>query len=168
MISSLPLAHLLRFIIFVLVQVLVLKNIGIPMLEVLLYPLFVIMLPFRTPHWLLLLIAFFTGIIIDAFYSSLGIHTSALVFMAFLRHYLSIGMAPRGGYDASETPTKLRMGIAWWSQYVGILMFIHILAYLLVLDRFEISFMLILRILYAYIMSMLLAVMYSYLLNPRE
>ena len=163
------LINAVRFVILILFQVLVLKNAcdNIPKLQLFLYPLIVFQLPFRTPHWALLAIGFVVGFAIDMFYQYIGLHTSVMVLTAFLRHYLCIIMEPRGGYDVDESPTRVSMGAEWFFQYTGILMFVHIFVYYL-LERPGLNLDVLLRILYGYAVSMLLVVMYAYLIHSKR
>lgn len=66
------------------------------------YVLFLLILPFGIPNLLLLLIAFITGLTLDAFYDTLGVHTSACVTLALVRTlFISISLN-RGSRDAPE------------------------------------------------------------------
>jgi hypothetical protein len=163
-------SNVLRFFLLGFAQVLVLKNASdnVPYLEIYLYPLILIMMPFATPHWVLMVIAFILGLFMDAFYNhSYGVHTSVCVLIAFLRPYLADIMQPRGGYDNDQSPSKASLGIGWFSQYAGILLFIHILFYF-IFDSLTFSFDLVLRILFSFTVSYLLIILYSYLFNPKH
>lgn len=50
-----------------------------------LYVLFVLMLPLNIPGWLLLLLSFVLGFVIDVFSESMAIHAASTVFLAFCR-----------------------------------------------------------------------------------
>jgi hypothetical protein len=167
--TNVQIANVVRGILLLLFQVLVLKNAcdNVPKLQLFLYPLIVLQLPFRTPHWAQLAVGFFVGLTIDMFYQYMGLHTSALVFTAFLRHYLCTIMEPRGGYELDESPTKASMGAQWFFQFTGILMFVHIFVYY-VLERPGINLDVLLRIVYGYGVSMFLVLLYAYLINPKR
>jgi len=49
------------------------------------YILFILLLPANTNRSLLLIIAFFTGLTVDFFAHTLGLHAAASVFIAYLR-----------------------------------------------------------------------------------
>jgi hypothetical protein len=85
----------------------------------------ILMLPFATPRWLLLLIGFVSGLIMDYFAGPLGLHTSACVVLAFAQPMMQRFLSPREGYDNSQRPTIQRMGLAWYLTYAGVLTFIH-------------------------------------------
>jgi hypothetical protein len=167
--TNVHIANVVRSIVLLLLQVLVLKNASdnVPKLQLFLYPLIVLQLPFRTPHWALLVIGFVVGFTVDMFYQYIGLHTSVLLLTAFLRHYLCLIMEPRGGYDVDEFPTRASMGAQWFFQYTGILMFVHIFVYYL-LERPGLNLDVLLRIAYGYGVSMLLVLLYAYLINPKR
>ncbi|NJN41621.1 MAG: Rod shape-determining protein MreD [Flammeovirgaceae bacterium] len=62
-----------------------------------------------------MLIAFVLGFLIDIFYDSLGMHTAALVAVAFFRNTWLQLIAPQGGYD--EGPTLAANGVQWFLVY---------------------------------------------------
>lgn len=90
-----------------------------------LYVLFILALPFNTPKWLLLILAFILGYGVDLFSSTMGMHTMSLVFMAFLRPNVLKIIAPRDGYDTNQTPGIQDFDFRWYLIYVSILTFAH-------------------------------------------
>lgn len=90
-----------------------------------LYVLFILALPFNTPKWLLLILAFILGYGVDLFSSTMGMHTMSLVFMAFLRPSVLKIIAPRDGYDTNQTPGIQDFDFRWYLIYVSILTFAH-------------------------------------------
>ena len=115
-----------RFIALVFFQVLILNNIELGgYLNPFLYVLFILMLPFDTPEWLVLIFGFVLGLTIDMFADTLGMHASATVFLAFSRKYILRVMAPRDGYETSFRPSIRKMGLQWFLIYSSILVFIH-------------------------------------------
>lgn len=116
----------LRFVLLVLAQVLIVKNIDLGrFINPYLYVLFILLLPFETPNWLLLGVSFLLGIAIDMFYDTMGMHASACVFMAFCRPGVLKLFSPRDGYDFGTQPTIQYLGIPWFLSYAGILIFLH-------------------------------------------
>ncbi len=92
------------------------------------YIAFLLLIPLEAGALLVMLMGFATGLIIDIFYDSLGIHASACVIIMFLRPYLVNLMTPRGGYDAGLVPTLRVMGFEWFSVYSYVLILVHHLA----------------------------------------
>ncbi len=114
------------FILLVLFQGLILNNIEFGGYVVpFLYVFFILLLPFDMPNWVVLILGFIIGIAIDSFSSTLGMHTSATVFMAFCRYYLLKLIEPRGGYEFNSKPNVQFMGLTWYLLYASILIFLH-------------------------------------------
>lgn len=118
--------NIIRFIVLVLLQVVIVQNIHLGMYIVLLpYTLFILMLPFETPRVLLLVISFITGMVIDGFYDTQGLHTAACTLMGFSRYYLLRFISPRDGYEPGLVATVEDMGFTWFLSYAGTLILIH-------------------------------------------
>ena len=116
----------LRFIVLLATQVFLLKNTGYYNLSVpYLYILFILLLPFNIPNGLLFLLAFISGITVDVFYDTLGLHALACSVMAFVRIvYISITVQ-RDGFDNEPEPRLGIMGFRWFVFYAVILTFFH-------------------------------------------
>ena len=133
------LKHSGLFILLVLFQGLILNNVEFGGYVVpFLYVVFILALPFETPSWLVLVLGFVLGITVDIFSSTLGMHASASVLMAFARAYLLKMMAPRGGDEFNSKPNVQFMGLAWYSLYALILIFSHHL-FLFYLESFKLT-----------------------------
>ncbi len=161
----------MRFVFLVLLQGLVLNQIDLGgYLNPYLYLMFLLMLPFETPKWLLLILGFVTGIVIDAFTNTLGMHTSACVLLAFVRPYLLQLIAPREGYEFGMQPFIQHMGLAWYITYAGILVLVHHSCFFfLEVFRFSDFFTTLLRILGSGAFTLLLIILSQYLIfKPRE
>ncbi|MBS2212613.1 rod shape-determining protein MreD [Carboxylicivirga mesophila] len=125
MISYLP-RYLFNFVFFTLIQVLVLNNIQLSgYVNPYLYILFIITLPFETPGWLLLLLGFTSGMAVDLFSNTPGMHASATVFVSFLRPYVLRLFAPREEYQPGTIPTMAYYGLGWFLRYAAILVLGH-------------------------------------------
>ena len=115
-----------NFIFLILLQVLVLNHIEFSgFINPYLYVLFIILLPFETPMWVLLLSSFFLGLTIDVFMGTWGINAFASVFMAYLRPYLLKVIAPRDGYEAGTQPNVKFFGFEWFIKYAAVLVVAH-------------------------------------------
>lgn len=139
----------IRFILLVLLQVLIVQNIHLGAYVILFpYVLFILLLPFETPKLLVLLIAFFTGLVIDMFYDTAGIHAAVCTLVGYSRHYVLKLLAPREGYDAGFSPTIQSMGPVWFITYSATIIFIHHLVFFyLEIFRFSEFFTTLLRVL---------------------
>jgi rod shape-determining protein MreD len=115
-----------RFILLVAVQVIVLNNIRLGgYVNPYIYVLFIMMLPVRIPKTLLLVIAFATGLCIDVFSNTQGLHAAASVFLGFIRPTVLRIIAPRDGYEADASPSIKLMGVSWFILYSVIAVFLH-------------------------------------------
>ena len=118
--------NLIRFVVLVLLQVFLLKNISLYNLSMpYLYILFVMLLPLETPNFVLFLLAFLMGIIIDMFYDTPGLHAAASVILAFVRVLFVSVTVQRDGFDAEPEPTLGNMGFRWFLTYSTVLILIH-------------------------------------------
>ncbi len=122
------LRNIIRFIFFLLIQVYVLNV--IPHLHQLVVPylyfLFILWLPFSISRGGLLIVGFLTGMALDYFTLTPGLHAAACVLIAFLRPFVINILAPK---DASEfnyrEPSPKAMGWTPYLVYVLILAFFH-------------------------------------------
>lgn len=118
--------NIIRFFVVILIQVLVLDNIALGgYLNPYFYILFLLLLPFETPRWLLLVNGFLLGISIDLLSNTLGMHTAATVFIAFLRPWVLNILAPRDGYESDSFPGINAYGFNWFASYAVVLTFFH-------------------------------------------
>jgi hypothetical protein len=136
--SKLILINILRWFLLLFTQIILLRNLSFYDLATpFVYVLFLLLLPFGMPNILLYLIAFGTGLTVDAFYDTLGVHASACVALAFVRiQFISISVN-RDGFDEPE-PTLGNMGFKWFGLYALLCIFFHHLA-LFLLEAFKIS-----------------------------
>src|SRR5690349_12804375 len=92
---------ILRAIIILLLQVLVLKRIGLSSQwlwqhgHLFLYPVLVLLMPFRWSRHSVILLGFLIGLVIDLFYDTVGVHAFALTGMAYARGVLLAWLEPR-------------------------------------------------------------------------
>lgn len=115
-----------RFIILLTVQVVVLNNIQFSgFINPFVYIMFIMILPVKVPGWMLLVIAFFIGLIVDMFSNTMGMHAAACVLMAYARPTVLRYLAPREGYEADSIPSVRVQGFAWFFIYAAILTLIH-------------------------------------------
>jgi len=136
---NLYLRLIIRFVLLVLFQVLVLNNIRLGgYINPYLYVLFVIMLPYKTPGWLLLVLSFVMGYTVDTFANTPGMHTAATVFMAFCRPLAIRVSGPRQDYEDDTYPSLSNMGLRRFVIYSLMLVSVHHVA-LFFLEIFRFS-----------------------------
>jgi len=131
--------NIIRFILLFLFQVLILNNIQLSgYINPYLYVLFILMMPFQTPRWLLLSAAFFMGLAIDMFTNTPGLHAAASTFMAFCRPGLISLLSSNKEIEPGSSPEIRVFGFAWFLAYSSILVLFHHLA-LFYLEVFRFS-----------------------------
>lgn len=161
----------LRFLGLLFLQVLVLRGLSLSFTygHVLLYPVFILLLPLRTPRALVIFLGFLIGLSVDIFYDSPGVHASASVFTAFIRPLALSIIEPRGGYNTNYSPTKKRMGIAWFLQYSSMLMFFHLFYYFSV-EAFTLVYIvsILVNTFISFFLSMIFVLMYQFIFNPED
>jgi hypothetical protein len=89
------------------------------------YVIAILMLPFNTRFFVSLIISLTLGISIDAVSDTFGLHTSAILFISYLRPYVLKIIRPRDGYDESLSPSIHDMGRSWFLIYASILLSAH-------------------------------------------
>lgn len=162
--------NIIRFVVLVLVQVLIIKNIELGrFINPFIYVLFLIILPFETPKWMLLFIGFLLGITIDMFYDTMGMHAAACVFISYIRPSVLNWFSPREGYEFGMQPTIQYLGVPWFLSYSSILIFLHhfVLFYIEVF-RFSEFFSTVLRVVISSIFTLLLVVVSQYLFSKKK
>ncbi|HKK68378.1 MAG TPA: rod shape-determining protein MreD [Bacteroidales bacterium] len=103
------------------------------------YILFILLLPFETPRWVMLTSAFALGIGIDVFMNTPGLNASASVFAAFIRPGVLNLFSPRDGYEPGTTPRIAYYGFGWFLKYTIIITVSHQLV-LFFLEAFTFNF----------------------------
>ena len=130
---------LVRFCILIGLQVFLLFRInllwwvaptGFPPFSPHIYQLFILLLPFETPVWLMLILGFLTGLTVDTFMNTAGIHACATVLMAYLRTNVLNALMPRNlsEYSGLEPGIKVMGGVPFLT-YMFFLLLIHHLAF---------------------------------------
>jgi hypothetical protein len=132
--SSIVIRNILRAIGLLLFQVLILSRADMSIgdftfIHIIIYPFWVLLLPLNTPKAGVLLIAFASGIFVDFFYNSPGVHAAAMVLTAYLRGVVLRVLEPYEGYSNSTSPTLMQMGFGWFLSYTTIMFFIFALAF---------------------------------------
>lgn len=131
-IVGLLLLQLLRFVFYMglhmlIVSKLVLFNLG----WCFFYLGFLLFLPIGTPIVLQLLLGFGTGLLMDMFYDTGGVHAAAAVLLCYLRPWVLRLLTPRDGYEAADSVNVHQMGGQWFVVYMSLLIGLHHLAFFL-------------------------------------
>ena len=162
--------NILRMFVLILFQVLVLNNIQVSgYINPYMYVLFILLLPFETPRWLLLISGFAIGISIDLFANTPGMHTSATVFMAFSRPYVLTLLMPHDEYEQSTYPRLYYYGFTWFLKYSLILVFLHH-TFLFYVEAFRTTFFFhtMLRVLLSTLFSVFLIILSQFFIYRKQ
>jgi hypothetical protein len=121
------LRNIIRLAIFVILQVYVLNQQHLHQYIVpSIYYLFILWLPFSISRFTLMFVGFITGMVLDAFMNSPGLHAAACVLIAYLRPFIIGILTPK---DTSEfnyrEPSPRAMGWTPYLVYVLILTLFH-------------------------------------------
>ncbi len=117
---------LFYFLIILLLQILIFNNIVIAGTYIpFIYILFLIILPFDTNKFLLILSAFVLGTVQDIFSATIGIHSFATVFAAFLRPAVLSAYTPPSGYDQGQFLGIRTFGAGWFLKYAFTIILLH-------------------------------------------
>ncbi|MCD4794148.1 MAG: rod shape-determining protein MreD [Bacteroidales bacterium] len=156
-----------RFVFLILLQVLLLNNINLTEYGITpyFYIILIILLPFETPGWVLLLFAFFLGLTIDMFCDTGGAHASASVFIAYIRPLILRMLSLRDGYATETSPVILHYGFSWFYKYAGILTIIHHFVFYFMYEFSFAGFMLTLfKVLITSLLTLILVLISQYLI----
>ncbi|MBY0245535.1 MAG: rod shape-determining protein MreD, partial [Sphingobacteriaceae bacterium] len=127
-----------RWIVLISIQILFLRNLNLYDLQSpFLYVLFIILLPISIPNLALYSLAFLTGLTLDVFYDTLGVHAAACVFTALIRTlFLSISISKENFNDLS--PSFHNMGFVKFSTFVFLCVLSHHLVFFF-LEAYKVS-----------------------------
>ena len=120
--------NIIRFVLFILIQVYILDK--IPHLHRAIVPyiyfLFILWLPYATPRLLLLVIGFFTGLSLDYFKMTPGLHAAACLLIAYVRPFIITLLSPKDTTEFSHRePSPRGMGWSAYLVYALVLTLLH-------------------------------------------
>ena len=160
--------NIIRLVLLIIMQVMVFDNIRFGnYIHPYVYVLFIMLLPFETPKWSLLLNGFLIGIIIDIFSGTPGLNAAATVFMAFVRPFI-IGITTRkSDIEDKNAPTITEMGLQWFLVYGLLLLLLHNLV-LFWLEAFSIKLLgvILLETLVSAPVSLIVIILIIYIFKP--
>jgi hypothetical protein len=89
------------------------------------YIIFILSLPVNMKPWIVLTISFFTGMVMDSFYSTPGLHMGATIFMGYLRGFYLRIAANKEDFESRISPSVADKGIVWFLVYALSLTIAH-------------------------------------------
>ena len=124
-----PVKQIIRFLLFILVQALVLNNME-PLHRFVtpyLYFLFLIWLPFNVSRPWMLIFGFLTGFTLDLFTKTPGLHASACLWLAYMRTPLLKLLLPGETKElkTGSSPSVRSMGLTTYILFVVLLTLFH-------------------------------------------
>ena len=176
---SVYLKNFLRFCFIVILQVLILNKVtlrwwlepsGFPIFIPYVYPLFILLLPFETPVWLLLMLGLALGITVDTFMNTAGIHAAATIFIAYLRTNVLNALLPKNLSEyPNQSPSIKNMGWMPFLVYSAFLIVLHhIIFFTLELWNFSNIGYLLLKIVASAATSMIFIIVYLLLFTRQN
>lgn len=135
--ASILIQNIFRFAILIAMQVFLFKNIGYYNL-VAPYPyvLAILLLPLGTSNFFLYALAFSTGLTIDIFHDTLGVHAAACTALALSRISFIRVTLDLEGHEKMATPIPAEVPFPWYATYIFICIFLHHL-FLFILETFS-------------------------------
>lgn len=167
--------HIIRAFLFLIFQILILKRVssGNQWLwlngDIFIYPIIILLLPFRFSRHYVTIIGFILGIVIDMFYDTIGVHAFALTAMAYARGLILAYLEPRGGYQLTMSPTRYSMGINWLLAYTAFSVILHVFLYFTAeIFTFVYIGKILIKTIITFLLSMMAIMGYYLLFNPRK
>ncbi|MFZ2285617.1 MAG: rod shape-determining protein MreD [Bacteroidales bacterium] len=117
------------FLILMVLQLLIFNNIEFSgYVNPYIYVMFILVLPVAIPSWILLILAFLTGFVIDLFSGTIGVHAFATVMAGFVRPWVLSFNVTAEASEPDMSPSSYRSGFRWFLIYVVTIVLIHHLA----------------------------------------
>ncbi len=125
---SIFLKNIIRFALFILIQVYILHD--IPSLHRFITPylyfLYILWLPFNMSRFSLMVIAFGFGLTLDYFVNNPGLHAAPCVLIAYVRPFLiNLLISQEGAEQNYASPSIVSMGWAPYATYAFVLTLLH-------------------------------------------
>lgn len=155
--------NLIRFVLLVFLQVALLKNIGYYNIATPFpYILFILLLPLGISNLTLYVLALLTGLTIDAFYDTIGVHAAACIALAYFRIFFLNITLEVDQRDSFLTPSWGNMKFKWFSTYILLATLVqHIVLFFI--EVF--SFQNILQTLFSALFSTLLTILVIFIIS---
>ncbi len=116
----------LKYVLIVLAQVLIFKDMVLfGQSFCFFYILILLLVPKETNPILLLLLGFVTGLIVDSFYNTQGMHAMVSTFIMFIRPFMIQINTPSGGFDKGTKFNLRAKGLQWFIIYAFPIIMIH-------------------------------------------
>lgn len=163
--------YIINFILLLAAQILIFEfvNEHFPYVSFFPYLFVLLIIPIEVSTWLFFLLAIVTGLSIDLYYNTMGLHASACFTMAFLRKRMLNYLAPRDGYELNSMATPKDQKWSWFITYVLVMSTIHHV-WLFYMEFFSFTwfFNVLLKVILSVILNTTLISLLYLLLIPRK
>lgn len=117
------------FVLLIVLQLLIFNNIEFSgYVNPFVYVMFILILPVSIPSWILLLLSFMTGFVIDIFSGTMGVHVFATVLAGFVRPRVLALNVTSEVTEADMSPSSYKNGLRWFLVYTVTVVLVHHLA----------------------------------------
>lgn len=161
----------IRLLVLLFFQLAVFNHIGLHgLFNPFIYVFFILMLPLSTPMSLLLILGFGSGLVVDIFSNTGGMHAFATTLIAFIRPFWVKTTIPRTAYDDLQNISFRDVEFGQFVTYSSLLIFIHHLA-LYSIESLDFSdfFVILMKAVFSAVLTTLLIIALRYLeLRPRR
>jgi rod shape-determining protein MreD len=166
--NSTALINIFRFVALLVLQVIIFNQIDLfGFLNPFPYILFIMLFPVNGNRAVLLLSAFFLGLLVDMFLDTSGPHAAACVVLAFVRRgYFKLTFGLSFEYQTIKINDRLSP-----ERFAFILLCIvthHLILYLLEVFNFGLIFQTLLNTLYTTIFTLIISIIIIYLIKPAK
>lgn len=176
---SIPIKIVLNFLVIMAIQIFLLNDIvikssitlmGMPAFIPMLYPLIFLVLPVNTPAWLAMLFGLFTGLVMDYFSNTPGMHAAACVLLCYLRPYFLKLFFQQSAKDLGTiVPSVFKMGLIAFLLYIAMGIIVHhLFFYIIQIWSFNQILLILAKTFLSAILSMLLILLSQLLFADKE
>ena len=148
--------YIIQIPVYTLIQILILNEIlFLSYINPYLYIILIIVLPYKTPKWFLIIYAFFLGFSIDIFSGTLGMHSFASVLIAFCKNSIAKITIPHNIVEQGDELIMQKIGVKSFLTYTFLITLIH-LSTLFFLEHLNLEFKMFFKILLSVITTTIL------------
>ena len=120
------LKYLLQLPVYLLIQICILNEVlFFSYINPYLYLIILIVMPYKTPKWFLLLYAFTIGLLLDLFSGNLGMHSTACLILALIKSPVFKITIPHNIVEEYDELTTEKVGVKSFVLYSMILILVH-------------------------------------------
>lgn len=126
------------FLTFAFLQILVFNQLEFGFgIHIMVYPLYLLLLPVSINSYMLLAVSFLLGFLIDVFTNTYGLHASSALVFVYLRPYVFSFYSQMEKYEAIKELNIFEMGSTWFLKvFSSLLLFHHLWFFVLEIFNF--------------------------------